>query len=156
MRSETRTWRAPGVALGASLMAATLLGTPVPARAGDSLVLVERLDNQTLTDMEPKGDSVGDNLTFSNHLYDQNGTTKVGRDNGLCVRTVAGSMWECFRTYMLAQGQITVEGPYYDGKDSTFAITGGTGIYLSAEGEVKMQARNPERTEFTLTFNLVH
>jgi len=156
MRCGPQNWRTAGLVLGAGLFAVTFPGSSVPARADETLVLVERLDNQTLTDVEPQGDSVGDNLTFSNHLYDQGGTAVVGRDNGLCVRTVRGAVWECFRTYTLAQGQITVEGPYYDNKDSTFAITGGTGIYLSAEGQMKMQVRDPARKEYTLTFSILN
>jgi allene oxide cyclase len=125
------------------------------ARAAEQLMLVEHMDSQNVTDMAPKGDSAGDNMTFANKLYDKDDKQLVGHDTGWCIRTVAGQVWECFRTYMLEQGQITVEGPYYDGKDSTFAITGGTGIYLTVQGELKMQARDASRREYNLTFTLI-
>ena len=45
------------------------------------------------------------------------------------IRTAVGKAWECFWTLSLEDGQITVEGPFLDGKDSMLAITGGTGVY---------------------------
>jgi len=36
------------------------------------------------------------------------------------------------------------------------AVTGGTGIYLSAQGEVKMHALDAKRTEYELTFTLIY
>jgi allene oxide cyclase len=40
---------------------------------------------------------------------------------------VVGESWECIWTTLLPRGQITVEGPFYDTRDSVLAITGGTG-----------------------------
>ena len=52
---------------------------------------------------------------------------KVGTDQGYCLRVVAGASYECTWTTFLPGGQIVVAGPFYDAKDSTLAITGGTG-----------------------------
>jgi hypothetical protein len=120
------------------ILAAVLAWHAAPVSAAEQLVLVERITAQTLTDMGPKGDSVGDNITFANQIYDKDNKTLLGHDNGWCIRTIAGETWECFRSITLDQGQITVEGPYYDNQDSSMAVTGGTGIYLSAQGEVRM------------------
>jgi len=140
----------------AAILAAALAWHAAPASAAEQLVLVERITAQTLTDMGPKGDSVGDNITFANQIYDKDNKTLLGHDNGWCIRTIAGEVWECFRSISLDQGQITVEGPYYDNQDSTMAVTGGTGIYLSAQGEVKMHALDAKRTEYELTFTLIY
>src|SRR5205823_8220565 len=67
-------------------------------------------------------DSVGDVLTFANDVYDESDSSKVGSDQGYCVRIVAGASWECVWTTFLARGQLTVEGPFYDTKDSVLAI----------------------------------
>jgi ketosteroid isomerase-like protein len=49
-------------------------------------------------------------------------------------RTAVGKAWECIWTMTLADGQITVEGPYYDAGDSVAAVTGGTGKYNGITG----------------------
>jgi Sigma-70 region 2 len=41
------------------------------------------------------------------------------------------------RSRFIGSDAITVEGPFYDTKDSTLAITGGTGAYADASGEME-------------------
>ena len=55
---------------------------------------------------------------------------------------------------MLADGQITVEGPFLDAGDSTLTVTGGTGNYLGASGEMKLHSRNDKGTEYDFVFHL--
>lgn len=141
--------------LGIAIAAAGLLVLASVASAGGPLTIVERAASDTVTDLGTKGDSVGDVLTFANEVYDENNKTLVGHDNGWCVRTVVGQSWECFWTTLLDKGQITVEGPYYDSKDSVLAITGGTGAYASARGEMKLHARDDKGTEYDFVFNLI-
>jgi allene oxide cyclase len=52
----------------------------------------------------------------------------------------------------LADGQITVEGPFYDAGDSTLAITGGTGAYVHTTGEMLPHARNAQGSEYVFTY----
>jgi hypothetical protein len=127
---------------GLAIVAAGIVAFSAPASAADQLIVVERAASDTVTDLGAKGDSVGDVLTFAN-------------DIGWCVRTVAGQSWECFWTTLLDKGQITVEGPYYDNKDSVLAITGGTGAYASARGEMKLHARDDKGTEYDFAFTVV-
>src|SRR6185295_19790110 len=100
-----------------------------PAAADSKLNLVERATTDAVIDTGATGDSSGDLLTFANEIYDATNKTKVGDDNGYCIRTVVGKAWECFWTLSLADGQITVEGPFLDAGDSDLAVTGGTGAY---------------------------
>jgi hypothetical protein len=100
-------------------------------------------------------DSIGDVLGFANPLFDSSNETKVGTDNGMCIRTAVGEAFECVWTASLDGGQITVEGPFYDAKDSTLAITGGTGDYKEASGEMTLHARNDKGTEYDFTYNVV-
>jgi allene oxide cyclase len=130
-----------------------------PVSAADMMAkqftVVERATTDTVTDLGAKGDSAGDTLTFANEMYDQSNKTQVGYDNGWCVRTAAGQAWECFWTLTLDKGQITVEGPFYDKKDSVLAVTGGTGAYAGARGEMKLHARNDKGTEYDFAYNLL-
>ena len=98
----------------------------------ERLALVERAATDVVTDTGASGDTVGDVLTFANEVYDEANAKMVGTDNGWCVRTVVGKAWECFWTMSLADGQITVAGPFLDAGDSTLAITGGTGAYSAS------------------------
>ena len=101
------------------------------------------------------GDVTGNLLTWHNKVYDPTDTTQVGTDQGSCVRiSPADSSWECAWTTFLAGGQITVEGPYYDTKNSVLAITGGTGAYRDARGQMALISRDGG-TEYDFIFQLV-
>lgn len=116
-----------------------------------TLKVVERATTDFVGDVAPEGDSIGDVLGFANEVFDEANANKVGTDNGSCVRTAVGSAWECIWTLTLSDGQITVEGPFYDAGDSTLAITGGTGAYAQARGEMLLHARDATSYDFTYT-----
>ena len=126
------------------------------AQGGSVVHVVEHAITDTVVDVGPKGDSVGDLLPFANPVFDAADKKQVGSDNGNCVRTVVGKAYECNWTTFLPGGQITVEGPYYDsGADSMLSILGGTGIYKNVHGEMKLHARgNPVGSEYDFIFYL--
>ena len=130
------------------------MATLTTTAMGASINLVERATTDVVADTGAKDDSAGDILTFANEVYDEANATKVGDDNGWCIRTVAGKAWECVATVSLTDGQLTVEGPFLDGKDSVWAVTGGTGKYMSTRGEMQLHARNAQGSEFDFKFNL--
>ena len=100
-------------------------------------------------------DSRGDVLAFFNPLYDDTNTNKLGTSSGVCFRTAPGSAYDCMWTATVPGGQLTVQGPFYDTKDSNLAITGGTGDYEQARGEMALHARNPDGTEYDFTYTIV-
>lgn len=126
------------------------------AQGGSVVHVVEHAITDTVVDIDPKGDSVGDLLPFANPVFDAADKKQVGTDNGNCVRTAVGTAYECNWTTLLPGGQITVEGPFYDsGADSMLSIIGGTGIYKNAHGEMKLHARgNPVGSEYDFIFYL--
>ena len=119
---------------------------------GKTIRVVERATTDTSVDLGATGDSIGDSLAFGNELFDRDNRTKVGTNQGSCVRTVPGTAYECTWTNSLAKGQITVQGPFLDAGDSVLAITGGTGAYRKARGTMDLHARSA--TEFEFTFHL--
>ena len=140
----------------AAALAVTLAagGTGIASSGGGKRINVfERATTDTVVDLPPAGDSVGDTLTFANEVFDARSGNKVGSDQGQCIRTVVGEAWECFWTTVLPRGQITVEGPFYDAADSTLAITGGTGAYRNARGSMDLHARSA--TEFDFVFHVI-
>jgi hypothetical protein len=138
------------VAVGASAATRRSEGAASPR---PPLILIEHALSDTITHTGGGSDAVGDVLNFHNDVYDAGDRTKVGTDNGMCIRTVFAahlSEWECNWTTSLAQGSFTVEGPYFDvpTDDTVVAITGGTGAYRGAHGQMRLHLRNPTEFEF--------
>jgi allene oxide cyclase len=128
---------------------------PDRARARDttSVTIVEHAANDTTTDTGVPGDSAGDLLTFANDVYDASDTRKVGTDQGYCIRIVPATSYECTWTTFLAGGQLVVAGPFFDTRDSTLAITGGTGRYRGARGTMGLHALE-NGTKFRFAFKI--
>jgi len=124
--------------------------------------VVEHAITDTVGDADngtPSPDALGNILAFHNPVYDAANKTQVGMDNGQCTRTIAdphNGVWECFWTVILADGQITVEGPYNDnGTDTILAITGGTGRYSEAHGQMRLHARGkPLGSEYDFIYDV--
>lgn len=126
-----------------------------PALAGERLHLVEHPSNETTVDLGAKGDSVGDLLTFANPVFDAANKQQVGTDQGFCVRAVVGKSWECMWTMILKDGLITVEGPFGDSGDSLLVVTGGSGKYAGAKGQMKLHSRPGKPDSYDFTYDLL-
>ena len=138
------------------LVGALAMLVPLAALAGERLHVIEHAVNETTTHVAPgaKADSVGDLLTFANPVFDATNKTQVGADQGYCVRIVVGKSWECFWTLLLKEGFVTLEGPFYDSGDSMFVITGGTGKYEGAKGQMKLHDRGTKPTSYDFVYEL--
>jgi hypothetical protein len=135
----------------ALLACAPLLLAGSIAMAGQKIALIEHPTNETTVHTtKPATDAVGDILSFANPVFDATNKVQVASDQGFCVRTVVGKSWECMWTLTLKDGMITVEGPFHDSGDSTFAITGGTGKYEGAKGHMNLHPRpgHPDSYDF--------
>lgn len=139
-----------------TLLAATAFALQAPLiLAAERIQLIEHADTDATLDLGAKGDSVGDLLTFANPVYDATNKTRLGTDQGYCVRVIAGKSWECFWTVSLKEGQITIEGPFYDSGDSVMAVTGGTGKYAGAKGTLKLHPRDAKGSSYDFTYDLL-
>jgi len=140
-----------------------VLGAVLVGCGGDSgkeptirtIRVVEHADTDVTTDNAPPGDSVGDILTFANALFDESNTRQVGTNQGYCVRVVVGQSYECMWTAFFEEGQLMVEGPFFDTKGSTLAITGGTGDFEGARGQMQLEFRNSQGTEFNFIYQVL-
>jgi allene oxide cyclase-like protein len=144
----------PAAATAAVLAAMVAWASPSHHGGGKTVTVIEHATTDATTDTGAAGDSAGDVLTFANEVFNAGDTKKVGTDQGYCIRAVAGASYECNWTTLLPGGQITVEGPFYDTKDSTLAITGGTGRYRNARGTMDLRSRE-NGTKFAFVFHLV-
>jgi allene oxide cyclase len=121
---------------------------------GNTIPVIEHATTDAVTNGDPNNDLAGNVLTFANDVFNESDTKKVGTDQGYCVRIVVGKTWECNWTTFLPGGQITVEGPFSDTGGTTVAITGGTGKYRDANGQMELKYHNPAGTAFDFVFHL--
>jgi allene oxide cyclase len=154
MRTRLAATLAAGMFAGAIIQAAAF-GGETPSISGPTTIhVIEHARTDTVTDTGATGDSTGDLLTFHNPVFDRANANRVGADQGQCVRIAVGVSWECTWTTKLTGGHITVEGPFYDARNSTVAITGGTGAYRNARGSMLLEAR-AGGTQFDFVFHLI-
>jgi nucleotide-binding universal stress UspA family protein len=142
-------------AIGAAITAATVASATNGARPASTTTIhvIEHAVTDATTDVGTPGDSAGDELTFHNKVFDAKDHGVVGSDQGHCIRVdPVGGSYECLYTTSLRGGQITVEGPFYDKRNSVLAITGGTGRYRTARGELRLLSReNGKKFDFLFT-----
>jgi allene oxide cyclase len=147
---------AAGITVVASLAVtvSSASATRAHASAGTTVHVIEHAVTDTVVQSGGKGDKTGNLLTFHNLVYNTSDTKRVGHDQGVCVRIFpAEGSWECMWTTFLAGGQITVEGPFYDHHNSVLAITGGTGAYRNARGQMRLLARDGS-TKYDFIFQI--
>jgi hypothetical protein len=112
---------------------------------GQVIRLTTKQVHQGFVDHGAPGFSVDDAFVFSNDLY-RNGE-KVGEDGGTCTVTRIASSGattlHCLGTNSLPGGQISVQGLAAPGEPFELAVTGGTGRYSKARGQVFGENTSP-------------
>jgi len=142
----------------AGVAATALAAAPGYAHSARASGTTVHVIEHAITDTEiPTGggkDVKGNILTFNNPVFNVANRKQVGHDEGFCTRIApAQGIWECLWTTFLKGGQITVQGPYYDTRNSVLSITGGTGIYRDSRGQMKLLSRNGGK-EYDFIFQL--
>ncbi len=146
-------------ATAALALTALVAAAPTYARTARAAGTTVHVIEHAKTDTEAPGvggkDVKGNILTFNNPVFDTANKHQVGHDEGFCVRLqVKLGIWECLWTTFLKGGQITVQGPYYDTHNSELSITGGTGAYKGARGQMDLKSRNGG-AEYDFIFHLL-
>jgi allene oxide cyclase len=143
----------------AALALALVTAAPTYAKTAHASGKTVHVIEHAKTDTEAPGvngkDVKGNILTFNNPVFDTANTKQVGHDEGFCVRLQPKlGIWECLWTTFLKGGQITVQGPFYDTRNSTLSITGGTGAYEGARGQMRLNSLNGGK-EYDFIFHLM-
>jgi hypothetical protein len=116
--------------------AADLQAARNAAKRGVVTVLeVDNPKHDVFVDVGPSGESPGDYFTFQNRLMTLDGSRQVGRDNGRCMLFV-GTLSCDATAKIFGKGKIVISGGVFSENDNTFAITGGTGAYKTAHGQL--------------------
>jgi hypothetical protein len=123
---------------------------------GNVIRVTATIVNQEEIDLPPSGFGAGDRVVLTHDL--QRDGEDVGRSGAECtfVRSDAtSSTAQCLATFDLPGGQITVQGLVtfrQEPEQFTVAVTGGTGRYRDADGELIVEPVS--ETEEQLTFRL--
>jgi allene oxide cyclase len=132
-----------------------LADTSAPVRS-HRFRLIEHLDLVTFVDDPPAGDSVGDRFTLDDSLFDATNTRQVGRTFSVCTRIgTSPTFSQCVTTVVIGNDSLTAQGGFdLATTTSTLAITGGTGRYIRARGEVTVRSDPASPDEVILEFRL--
>jgi hypothetical protein len=124
------------VALTALLVVAPALAqSSLPSRSEFRFTSLERID------AAPAGDSAGDMTVFAFRVFDRNSGRRIGAGHGYCVRTEVAVARDCLANSSLPGGRVVLQWEEHDGQQVARAvITGGTGRYRGARGEVRLAA----------------
>jgi Allene oxide cyclase barrel like domain len=141
-------------------VASTALASGEGERKKDGAQIIQLLAKtvqQTTLDLGEQGISQGDRIVFHEELS-RNGR-RVGEDGGDCVVVrIEGPALkaQCSVSFSLSEGQITGQGLVTIGSatTNTLAVTGGTGRFLTAHGEMLVEEREPNVFRYTIT--LIH
>jgi hypothetical protein len=156
-----------GITLALVVGNLVLASAASPDASNDEKVRTLRLVARTVAtadlDLGATGLSLGDRFVFTEDLYQQG--RRVGQDNGECTITrITGTganarvTSQCLVTATLPGGQLTVQGAATFTETGapapfTLAVTGGTGDYQKARGQVRV--RETSETEAELTIRLI-
>jgi hypothetical protein len=107
----------------------------------------------TMIDLGAPGDSVGDQQIISMDVF--KGAKRIGESHVVCV-TVRAGIAQCDNVTNLPGGQIVATGLVTDAQEETSpftqAITGGTGVYRNAHGQLTVSEAGPQPA--TLKFEI--
>jgi hypothetical protein len=146
--------------LGAAIaMVALTVGAVSPAlgSSGDedgkrTIRVVSVLEEEAFVDLGDKGESLGDEFVFSSKLL--KGGEEVGHAGVVCtIVSLERGDAQCVATAWFPKGQITGQALVsFEAEPPAFPITGGSGRYTGAEGEIHV--RPVSDTEEILIFRL--
>ncbi|CAA7397381.1 unnamed protein product [Spirodela intermedia] len=89
--------------------------------------------------------ALGDLVPFTNKVYHGSMEKRLGITAGICVLIQhvperGGDRYEAIYSFYFGEyGHLAVQGPYLTYEDSYLAVTGGSGVFAGARGQVKLQ-----------------
>jgi Allene oxide cyclase barrel like domain len=148
------------VAIAVLAVAASASSSDSSGRAGRVHVIQVHRDvghdfiidaDHSATPDHPAPDSPGDQDVFNGKFFA--GDKQVGTDGGVCTLVELPSIYHCNATNWFDKGQLTVQfiADFSSPEPGHFAITGGTGAYRGATGEVTFVAK-PDGADVTFRF----
>ncbi len=111
-----------------------------------TITVIEKTTSQQFVDVGASGFSVGDEFVFASQFWNTDQTRQVGSNQGYCV-ALSAQIAHCAGTASLRGGTIEYGGTTNQTAQTfTIAITGGTGSFVHAEGQVTIHNLNSNGT----------
>jgi hypothetical protein len=147
------------ITIGAVFAAASFASDNRASQHGRPLTAFAVATAFTQVDVDGDGKlSVGDELVLQDDDYDRRGGTKIGTGTVTCVSVdpTAGN-FDCQGSDVLPGGEIRESGRIVGGDPTHFhwAVTGGTGRYRGAGGQLDGTFVDPDLTQATIAFTLL-
>lgn len=145
-------------AAGVTVAAASSSSADASRHRPQTINLVAKRTGSTLLVLAPTGHGpVGNQFLSTDDVYRQG--RRVGDDAAVCQFMAdlgqAGGRFQCLATLSLPEGQVTAQGllTQSEGGDQPFtlAITGGTGAYRTAHGQIRVAPVSETESRYTLT-----
>ena len=145
-------------AAGVSVAAASSSTADASKHREQTIQLVAKQAQSTVLVLATPGHGpVGNQFLGTDDLYRHG--RKVGDDASVCQFMAdlgeAGGRFQCVATLSLPEGQLTAQGLITQaetgGQPLTLAITGGTGAYRTAHGQVRVVQTSETERHYTLT-----
>ena len=112
-------------------------------------------DADVRLDLGAGGSSTGDTETFTGPVQNAAQTGRVGFGQGHCVITLPNRpLAQCTTSLFFDHGQIATQGPNYFNRPFNHAITGGTGVFRDAAGEMRAEPL-PGNTGWKITLKVI-
>ena len=123
---------------GAFAVASGTGGSDGPAR---TITVIEKSGSSHFVDVGKRGFSIGDEFTINSVFWNTARTERVGSNHGYCV-FLGHNRAHCAGTARLAGGTIEYAGNTANTPRFRIAVTGGTGDFAGAEGQVHIKNLN--------------
>lgn len=119
--------------------------SPAAGSSGDAarhrtIRVVSTITEVSFIDVGAQGASLGDEIVFSNKLASRG--SQIGHEGAVCTTvSLERNEAQCVATFWFRDGQITAQGLVTYGSRAPYAapITGGSGKYEGAEGELHVR-----------------
>ena len=117
-----------------------------------TIVVISRNETETDIDNPPAGLSQGDEGVVHSPLFNQAGARVGTLDVQFQFTSLQPMAIQAAFTASLSKGQITAQGVAGAGQTFTVAVTGGTGAYQNARGQVTVRF---QANQVLLTYHLI-
>jgi hypothetical protein len=126
----------------AAIVSVAIAGVSLATASGGSgerptFRLIEVRTQVVPVDLPPSGGSTGDEFILGGNLRNAADMGKVGTSNDVCITlSPNGAPLQCSGVITLKSGTINIAGNASGGPNFKLAITGGTGAYDEARGQL--------------------
>jgi hypothetical protein len=115
----------------------------------EHLVFFARTAREDFVDVGASGESTGDSVFFEDVVWNASRTARVGKDSVECrlgIRT-----FNCAGTLLIfGKGKLQVDGAFFADRDSVIPVTGGTGTFAGAGGQMVVTDISANTTRYDI------